>query len=97
MKEKILDELKKLAVPVESVNLNDANTRKHGEQNIDHLKASLKRYGQRKPIVVQRKGMIVRAGNGMLQAALALGWKNIAAVVIDENSTDATGLSLIHI
>lgn len=97
MKENVIPALKALLVDVDSVNLNATNTRKHPDGNIDHLKRSLTQYGQRKPIVVQKKGMVVRAGNGMLQAAQALGWKKIAAVIIDESSTDATGETLAEV
>ena len=39
--------------------------------------------------------MVVRAGNGCLAAATALGWTHIAAVVVDEGSTDATGYEIM--
>ena len=60
--------------------LNDpSNVRKHDERNIDAIKASLKRFGQQKPIVVDVKGIVV-AGNGTLDAAKSLGWKEVQVV-----------------
>jgi len=44
--------------------------------------------------VVQRSGMIVRAGNGRLAAAKALGWTHIAAVVVDDSSIDAVAVAI---
>lgn len=53
------------------------NARTHDRRNLEAIKASLSRYGQRKPIVVDADG-VVRAGNGTLQAAQELGWTRIA-------------------
>lgn len=56
-----------------------ANVRKHNEKNLDAIKASLTRFGQQKPIVIDKSG-VVRAGNGTLAAAKALGWAEIDCV-----------------
>ena len=90
----IVDSLKALAVSVDSLRHDAANARRHGQRNLDAIKASLAQFGQRKPIVVQREGMIVRAGNGTLEAAKELGWTEIAAVVIDEDGTTATQFAI---
>lgn len=63
-------------------------------KNIETIKASLARFGQRTPLVVQRQGMIVRKGNGTLEAARALGWGIIAALVVDEGDVPATAYAL---
>ena len=52
------------------------NARKHSERNIDAIAASLTRFGQRKPLIVNGES-IVLAGNGTLQAAKKLGWVEI--------------------
>ena len=90
----IVDSLKALAVSIDSLRHDAANARRHGQRNLDAIKASLAQFGQRKPIVVQRDGMIVRAGNGTLEAARELGWTEIAAVVIDEDGTTATQFAI---
>lgn len=53
------------------------NARTHDERNVATIEASLKRFGQRKNIVVTADGE-VKAGNGTLEAARRLGWKQIA-------------------
>lgn len=88
------ESLSSLLVKVASLTEDPANARKHGPRNLDAIKASLHKFGQRKPIVVQKEGMIVRAGNGTLAAAKALGWTEIAAVVIDEPSKLATQFAI---
>lgn len=64
---------------IEDLNLDPANVRKHDEKNLDAIKASLRRFGQQKPIVIDGKGVVI-AGNGTLTAARALGWQKIRAV-----------------
>ncbi len=63
-------------VAISSLAPDPANARKHNERNLAVIAASLKRFGQQKPIVVDANG-IVRAGNGTLEAARALGWSEI--------------------
>lgn len=90
----IAEQLRPLAIPIGSVNPDAANARKHGEKNMAAIVASLSRFGQRAPIVVQRKGMVVRAGNGRLAAAKSLGWSHIAAVVVDDESVEAVAFAI---
>jgi hypothetical protein len=64
------------------------NVRVHSEQNLDAIKQSLKRFEQQKPIVIDSNNVVV-AGNGTLQAALSLGWKEIKAVRLPASFTEA--------
>lgn len=66
-------------VALSSLTLDPANLRRHPVRNLDAIKASLKRFGQQKPIVVDANGVII-AGNGVFTAARELGWKEIACV-----------------
>lgn len=56
--------------------------------------ASLRVYGQRKPLVVNKRTDFAEAGNGTLQAALRLGWTHIAVVYVDDDPAAAAGFSL---
>lgn len=76
-------------VAIESISADPANLRKHPERSIDAIKASLRRFGQQKPLVVDANGVVV-AGNGTLEAARQLGWKQIAAVKSDLVGVDRT-------
>ena len=68
----IAEGLRGLAVPVESVHEDAANVRVG--HAVERIAASLRQYGQRKPIVANRsQGGRVEAGNGTLSAARALG------------------------
>lgn len=80
-------------VAVDSLALDPANARKHSEKNLEAIKGSLARFGQQKPIVVDRNG-VVRAGNGTLTAAKALGWKEIQIHRTDLEGPEATAFAL---
>ena len=66
-------------VKIETLSLDPANARDHSKRNLEAIRASLKRYGQQKPIVVDGDGIIV-AGNGTFAAAKIEGWDKIAVV-----------------
>ena len=86
--------LQHLVVPIHTLHPDPRNARRHDARNLAAIKASLRKFGQRLPIVVQREGMIVRAGNGRLQCAKDLGWTEIAAVIVDETDVDAVAFAI---
>jgi hypothetical protein len=90
----IAEQLRPLAVPCSELSLDPANARRHPEPNVEALKGSLRTYGQRKPVVVNRRTGTIEAGNGTLQAALALGWSHLAVVYVDDDPMAATGFSI---
>ncbi len=83
-----------LATPIDSLNPDPANARRHDRKNIDAIKASLGRWGQRLPLIVQRNGMIVRAGNGRLEAMKELGWTEAACLVVDDSDIEAVSFAI---
>jgi len=80
-------------VPIDSVHPDPANVRLHDERNLDAIKGSLARFGQQKPIVVDRKRTI-RAGNGTYAAAKALGWTEIDVVETDLEGVEAVAYAI---
>jgi ParB-like chromosome segregation protein Spo0J len=65
-----------MKIPISELHADPSNVRKHSDKNVKAIEASLKRFGQQKPIVID-KNNVVRAGNGTLQAATNLGWEKI--------------------
>jgi site-specific DNA-methyltransferase (adenine-specific) len=63
------------SVEIDALKLDPENARQHSEDNLIAIANSLKKFGQRKPIVVWQG--FVLAGNGTLAAARSLGWKTI--------------------
>ena len=71
-----------------------SNVRRHGEKNHEATRASLRKFGQRTPIVVQKQGMVVRAGNDRLAIFREEGWSHIVALVVNENDVEATAYAI---
>jgi ParB-like chromosome segregation protein Spo0J len=80
-------------VPISTLTCDPANARRHPDRNLEQIKASLQRFGQQKPIVVDATNT-VRAGNGTLAAAKALGWTTIAIVRSDLQKTELTAYAI---
>ena len=64
-------------VPIAELKHDPQNVRRHGQGNLDAVAASLRRFGQQKPIVATRDGTVI-AGNATLSAARDLGWSAVA-------------------
>jgi DNA modification methylase len=80
-------------VPIDDLTPDPANARKHGERNLSSIIDSLRAFGQQKPIVVDRRGVVI-AGNGTLEAAKRLGWEEIAVVRTELDPTQATAFGI---
>jgi ParB-like chromosome segregation protein Spo0J len=80
-------------ISVADLSLDPSNVRKHSRRNLDAIKASLRKFGQQKPIVVDAKG-IVLAGNGTLTAAQELGWTEIQIVRTELAGVEATAFAI---
>ena len=80
-------------IAVADLSLDPSNVRKHSRRNLDAIKASLRKFGQQKPIVVDAKG-IVLAGNGTLTAAKELGWTEIQATRTELAGVEATAFAI---
>lgn len=96
----ITEDLRELARPIAGLSFDPRNARLHNERNLEAIADALATFTQRKPIVVNRRGMIVEAGNGTLQAARYLiesgdeRWAYLAQVLVDDDETTATGYGI---
>ena len=89
----IIPDLRPLAIHLDDLKLDAANARTG--HALDRIAASLHRYGQRKPVVVNRsEGNKIEAGNGTWQAAKSLGWSHIAAVFVEDDPMTAVGYGI---
>lgn len=66
-------------VRLDSLRIDERNPRHHSQTNLRSIEASLRTFGQQKPIVVDEANRVI-AGNGTLMAARSLGWNEIAVV-----------------
>jgi DNA modification methylase len=81
--------LQVITVKLEQIQSDPNNARKHDDKNIEAIMASLRTFGQRKPIVITHDKTVI-AGNGTVEAARRLGWTTIAAARTPEDWTADT-------
>lgn len=86
-------------VPIESVQPDPKNSKKHSEENITLIAASLRRFGQQRPIIVAKEhnGLtdVVIAGNGTYLAAKnVLNWKEIYVIFTELKGEEALAYSI---
>jgi DNA modification methylase len=87
----IIESLRSLAVPIESLRGLPGNPRRG---DVDAVAASLSRFGQRKPIVVRKDDGTIIAGNHTWQAAKKLGWSEIAVAYVGDDDVTAQAYAL---
>lgn len=85
--------MKTKQVPIKQLSQDPSNVRRHSERNLSAIVASLRKFGQQKPIVIDGKGIIL-AGNGTYEAAKRLGWDTIAVVQTDLKGSEATAYAI---
>lgn len=90
----IAEPLRPLAVPIDSIQPDPRNARRHDEANLAAIRVSLTRFGQRQPLVVNKLTSLILAGNARHQVAGELGWSMIAVVFVEDDPTSATGFAL---
>lgn len=90
----IAEPLRSLAVPVADLVLDPANARKHDDANLEAIRGSLRAFGQRTPLVVNRRTGIIIKGNGTTTAARSLGWTHLAAVYVDDDQATQTAYAV---
>jgi ParB-like chromosome segregation protein Spo0J len=79
---------------IEGLRLDPSNARLHDEANLTAIRASLQRFGQVEPLLINSATKQIVAGHGRLQAMKALGWSECDVVELDLNSIDATALAV---
>ena len=91
MTHKILEGLLPLAEPIDSIYAMQGNPRRG---DVDSVAKSLDKFGQHRPIVVQRSTNEILIGNHTHKAAVKLGWDRIAVLFTDDDRETALARSL---
>lgn len=78
-------------LPPAELFVNPKNPRRHPEEQYERLVASLKRFGQPKPILARRANKMIIAGHGIHEAARRAGFEDIEVVLwdVDQKTADA--------
>jgi DNA modification methylase len=92
MPDLIPDTLRALIVPIDSLRPYEQNPR---QGDAGAIAVSLERNGQYRPIVVNRRGNVILAGNHTYWAAKQLGWDRIAATFVDVDDETARRIVLV--
>src|SRR5689334_14372380 len=79
-------------VPIGSLVPDPANARAHPDRNLQAVVASLKRFGQAEPLIVQAGTRRVIGGHARLAAMKTLGWEECDIVELEIENLDATAL-----
>jgi len=80
-------------LPLADLSCDPANLRLHGPRSIEAIAASLRRFGQQRPICVDAAGVSV-AGAGVLEAARSIGWTHVAATRSPLAGADRVGYAI---
>lgn len=83
----------RLIVSPDEISQDPANVRKHSQRNVDAIVASLRAYGQRSPIVINKRGIILK-GNGTYMAAAKMGLDELWVTITELEGTDATAYAI---
>lgn len=70
-------------VNISDLNQDMANVREHNKKNLDTIKASLQKFGQYKPLIVQQSTNIVLVGNARLSQMKELGLEYVECVFVN--------------
>ncbi len=73
---------------------NPRNPRMHDERQIDHLVASLTEFGQTKPVLARKANHMIIAGDGIWQAAIRAGLKELKVLLWDVPQAKADAFML---
>lgn len=80
------------SVSLDQLTLDPDNARLHDDTNLEAITASLKRFGQVKPIVATFDGKII-AGNGTWTAAKRLNWSTINVIRTPEDWSESQAMA----
>lgn len=94
MEAKSTEPLKVKKVRIGTLVEDPANARRHEKRNMAAITASLKRFGQVEPLVVQASTKQVIGGNGRLTAMREMKWKTVSIVEVDVDNQEAVALGI---
>ena len=80
-------------VSIDSLVEDAKNARTHSRKNLNAIKASLNKFGQQKPIIIDINNVVV-AGNGTMAAARALGWSDLDCVRTELSDEEARAFAI---
>jgi hypothetical protein len=92
--EKIHPDLRHLAEPIETLELDPENANTHDRRSLETIASMFIDFGQRKPLVGRLSTRTIEAGNGALEALRLAGWTHLAVIWCDDDDTRAKAYAL---
>lgn len=90
----IPEKLRPFAVRIDSLVLDPANIKDHGEADLPTHQQSLRDFGIRRLVVVRRENRQIIAGNGTVQASQRNGWEYVPVLFTDDDVSTAKAFAL---
>lgn len=81
-------------MPVAHLIANPRNPRKHSDDQIQRLMASLRRDGQTLPVLARKANRMLIAGHGITRAMAQLGWETASVMLLDVDQAAADRIML---
>ena len=78
-----MEELRIEYLPLDALKPYSRNAKKHPDEQVEHIANSIREFGFRQPLVIDRDGVLV-IGHGRLLAAKKLGLKTVPCVRADD-------------
>lgn len=78
-----MEELKIEYLPLDALKPYSRNAKKHPDEQVEHIANSIREFGFRQPLVIDRDGVLV-IGHGRLLAAKKLGLETVPCVRADD-------------
>lgn len=93
--EHITKQLRALSIDIDTITVDPDNANTHNEKNLKTIEESIKRFGQTKPIIVRAANKVIACGNGTYLAMKQLGYKTIAANIVEMTADEAKALAIV--
>lgn len=94
-KHKVIPSLHPLLTKVSGLKEDPKNHRSHPKRNLRVIEESLKKFGQRRPILVNERTGFVEAGSGTLRGIKKLKWDLCAVATVDDDPEMAEAYGLV--
>lgn len=78
-----MEELKIVYLPPDELTPYEKNAKKHPEEQVEHIANSIREFGFRQPVVVDKNNVVV-IGHGRLLAAQRLGLESVPCIYADD-------------
>lgn len=81
-------------VDINTLKVDKKNVRRHGKRNLEAIRASISKFDQVEPLIVQKSTNRIIGGNGRFSVLKEMNQKEVDVVFLDIDDTKASALSI---